>query len=918
MFNKDLPIWPFKENIQETVADNPVTIITAETGSGKSTQVPQFLEELGCRCLITQPRRLTARTISKRVAEEMAVELGGKVGYRTAYERFDSYETDHLFVTDGLAMVRELMGHNHFDVLIIDEVHEWNLNIEVLVAWVRQKLLQGLELKVVLMSATLESGKLSAYFDNAPVIDVPGRLYPISELKPGANMLDDAVKLLKMGRNVYVFQPGKADVYEFINDLERLVGSNAVILPLHGELKVEEQDYCYIDYGKPKCIVCTNIAETGVTIPGMNAVIDSGMEKRKEVVNGIEGLYLRPISIASRIQRKARGARTSDGIYIDHHPIPLHKRDQFSTAEIQRVRLDQVVLRLAQIGIKAEEVEFFHQPDKSEIKQARQELVTLGCMEKDGQVTKIGHLVAKLPISVMFGRMIVEADRLGVVDDIIDIAAILEQGGITIIRNRDGVLGKLLWHKLCPEEKESDLLAQLAIFLKARQMSKDQMIKHGIMIKAYFQTLERRRFLAESLRGKVRSFKSSGNRQSIIKAIVSGMLNHVYRKSFDRWVNGDSEPRLLSDASVIEQRTQFAVGIPFDVQYKDKRFGFLKTLSLLTMATSVTPDILAEVAPHLIEIEVSPQATYNLTLDVCENLVKIFFNGKLLVEKVLTDTDQERCSLAFASWIAKQIHQFMSESVFEDSPEYIKKILGLVYKNREIIKKARQLNLLAGAELFPVMEIKELVTWLQDHLKGATCVNEIEDFEALILPALDKELRSLVVEENPEEIELQGYRLLIEYVKNNHSGELYCFTVVPVELIRAAKVDNIVLPSGREVELQCYSSKSMTFSELARKVGLFDDKARARREARRNPWLMPKAEFIETGGRHFKCQCGNQVRLTKGYYNRYQEGDEIEIVCNLCGCRGKLLKEKACEASDVSEPNKPLDLSGLQAAFNGK
>jgi HrpA-like RNA helicase len=176
--NQTLPITAFREEILKTVKENSVVVITAETGAGKSTQVPQYLLQEGYDLVVTQPRRLAARTVSERVAEEWGEELGLTIGFRTAYERKDSEWTRCLFCTDGLALVRELMGAGRHQVLVLDEVHEWNLNIETLVSWVRYHLAQGSNFKVVLMSATLEAEKLSAFFDGAPIISVPGRLFP--------------------------------------------------------------------------------------------------------------------------------------------------------------------------------------------------------------------------------------------------------------------------------------------------------------------------------------------------------------------------------------------------------------------------------------------------------------------------------------------------------------------------------------------------------------------------------------------------------------------------------------------------------------------------------------------------------------------------------------------------------------------
>ncbi len=611
MSNVVLPVFSFRDEIVRAVADHPVVIVTAETGAGKSTQVPQYLLEAGYRILVTQPRRLAARTVAARVAEEYGSPFGGVVGYRTAYERKDCVSTRCLFVTDGLALVRELVGAGRHTVLVIDEVHEWNLNIEVLVAWAKRQVESSVaSFKLVLMSATLEAERLSSYFGGAPIIDVPGRMYPVEELQPQGDLVDDAAGLLRQGRNVLVFLPGKREIGDLAADLRNIEGLAAVILPLHGELSAEEQAACFRSYSVPKCVIATNIAQTSVTIPDIDAVVDSGMERRVDLADGVEGLYLCPISRADQRQRKGRAGRTRPGVYISHAPVI--NVPEFPVAEIDRVRLDQTVLRLAEVGIDAEELEFFHQPDFKKIHAARQALVALGCMTIDGAVTAIGRRVAKLPISVQYGRMVIEAERLGVVDDVLDIAAILEQGGITAHRikiNDIPMPAKPVWTKLfCPDEESSDVMAQLAVYRAAANLSKDDMYKSGIFVKAYFQAREKRRNLAQALRGKI-VFGSSGDRGSILKAVCAGLVDHLYQYIGGSYCDNDGQFRQLNDQSVVAARTSWVgdnshwlVGLPWDLEVKGRNGS--RIVNLVRLATRVEPAWLAEVAPQLLSTAV--------------------------------------------------------------------------------------------------------------------------------------------------------------------------------------------------------------------------------------------------------------------------------------------------------------------------
>ncbi|MEK7575399.1 MAG: helicase-related protein [Patescibacteria group bacterium] len=625
--NQKLPVAEFCSRILNTVEDNPVTIITAETGAGKSTQVPQFLLETGYNIVVTQPRRLATRSIAERVAWEYQTQLGEIIGYRMSGERCDSKETRCLFCTDGLALVRELVGQNKTDILVIDEVHEWNLNIEVLIAWVKKELASGRKLKVVLMSATLEAERLSAYFDGAPIISVPGRSHPITEItERRASHVLHVAELVRQGHNVLVFEPGKEEIRKTIEALMQL-GTNAKIFPLHGDLTSDDQSRCFGHYGGSKVIVSTNVAQTSVTIDGITVVVDTGMERRVETSNGVEGLFLRPISWADRVQRMGRAGRTAPGLYVDY--CKDAQRPEFPVAEILRLRLDQVVLRLAEAGLDAEELQFFHQPDIAQIHEAKRVLKALGCMTPEGRVTAIGHQVAKLPVSVRNGRMIVEAIRHGVLKDVIAIAAILEAGEIHMRKDEFG-LPVDSWRKLIQNERESDVFAQLALFKAACNMDKRQMEANGIHVKAFFRAQQIREQITDSLRGKT-EWSESTDRTRIHRCIVTGLIDHLFRNVGYGYQNGDDVIRVLHNSSVLRQQPNWIVGMPRDFEIK-ARFGGTKIMRVVTFGTSVTPELVVEIAPHLLtqKTGVSPRfdATFGDVVTSTQTLI-----GKVVVKE---------------------------------------------------------------------------------------------------------------------------------------------------------------------------------------------------------------------------------------------------------------------------------------------
>lgn len=638
---EELPIVSFRDQILGSIINNQVTIIQAETGAGKSTQVPRFLLEEGFSCLVTQPRRLAARTVAERVAYEYGCEFGTVVGYRTGEDRNCSPDTRCLFVTDGLALVRELVGtsNRRFDVLILDEVHEWNINIETLVAWVKHYIEEEKELRVVLMSATLEAEALSEFFE-AQVIDVPGRLFEVEEQKPqGHEPIDDIVRLVREGRNVLVFEPGKPEIENTIRLVRDQVGTIAKVLPLHGELSPAEQKLCFGEYSMPVVVVATNVAQTSITIPGIDAVVDMGFERRIEVSGGVEGLCLRPISYADSKQRKGRAGRCKPGIYIDWCKAHPDDRREFPLPEIQRLRLDQTVLRLAEAGFDMEELTFFHQPPVKEIHEARLTLKALGCIDERGQITQLGSHIAHLPISVMGGKMLIEGHKRGVIADIIKIIAILEQGGITA-RPKKGVYEP--WRMLV-REQDSDILAQLSLYnhVYDKRLKADEMQKLGIFPKAFFNVRDMERKLFDIVRSRGHQVVSSGDRTQILKTILSGMVNHLYVSSgLDDFRQDVSdyriEPRGRAKSSVVMGDCKFIVAFPFDLEVK----GFcdsLVTIKLVQMITKVPLEWLKEVAPHLL-VE-KTESVKHLWLSRMRKLERVYFNGNVIIEKEIREPE---------------------------------------------------------------------------------------------------------------------------------------------------------------------------------------------------------------------------------------------------------------------------------------
>jgi HrpA-like RNA helicase len=589
-----LPIETSRARIEQAVSSHQVVILQAETGAGKSTRVPQYLLSCAPFVVITQPRCVAAAAVAKRVAEEMSVELGTVVGYRTATKNKASKDTRLLFCTDGLEVMRQVFeGEQHEGaIVVIDEAHEWNLNLELLVAWFRLKISRGFDIRLVIMSATIEAELLATFFDvDVEVISSKGRTFPITNIRPKGGVLGSTKVLLEQEHNTLVFLPGKAEIRRMIAKL-RILDLNAEILPLYAGLSWEEQDACFRQYDRPKCIVSTNVAQTSVTVPDIDAVVDGGVERRPEVVEGVEGLYLRPISLADREQRRGRAGRVKPGVYVDCCPVPMGGRKMFPRPAILSQGLEGLVLQLAFIGLDPEDIRFFHKPPQERVEVARRVLQKLQCLDEHHAVTRIGKLVASFPLGVRYARMVVETyqypkrGKRGRIDrDTLLLAVILEQGGV---RNRKSDAWRQYAFPLS-EVSSSDAYQELQAFEVARSLPIAKLEAIGIDGIAYERIRDEIQRITSSLasrRLEVRSIRNC----SLHRAIVAGLVDQLYKRSLIgadyTLVEGRSTPRKLPPDSVI-QDAEYVVGIPWNFEIRTEFGG--QTKRLLRAATEVAP-----------------------------------------------------------------------------------------------------------------------------------------------------------------------------------------------------------------------------------------------------------------------------------------------------------------------------------------
>jgi len=461
----ELPVSAARDEIAAALRDHQVVIVAGATGSGKTTQLPKIALELGrTRIAHTQPRRLAARTIAERVAEELQVELGGLVGYKVRFTDQVSDATRIALMTDGI-LLNEIHRDRllrRYDTIIVDEAHERSLNVDFLLGYLRRILPERPDLKVVITSATIDPESFARHFaaadgTPAPIIEVSGRTFPVeiryrplgedaAGERPANDEPQDEVSgivaaLRELDReppgDVLVFLPGEAEIRDAADAVRGAFAHQAApteVLPLYGRLSAAEQHRVFerstVAGLKRRVILATNVAETSLTVPGIKYVIDTGTARISRYSHRakVQRLPIEPISQASAQQRSGRAGRTSDGIAIRlYAEEDFARRPEFTEPEILRTSLASVILQMLALGFgDITEFPFLTPPDSRGVKSALDLLVELGAVRLGrGQpsLTRIGRDIARLPIDPRFARMLVEAGRTGVQDEVLAIVA---------------------------------------------------------------------------------------------------------------------------------------------------------------------------------------------------------------------------------------------------------------------------------------------------------------------------------------------------------------------------------------------------------------------------------------------------------------------------------------------------------------
>lgn len=658
----DLPMMEMLPEVVESVKQNQATVIIGATGSGKTTLTGLHLLRSGLavngRIGVTQPRRLAVISLAEFVSGLYGCQVGAEVGYQIRFDDTTMEGTRLKFMTDGI-LLQEASADplfSKYDVLIFDEAHEQGLNTDIGLGLVKRALKQRPDLRVIVMSATIDTGRFSEYFDKAPIIEVPGRSFPIETEYLQAEEMTAAMKTFEeegetasvtalaaykarqihqSGRegHVLIFMPGKKEIAQTIEKLQSFGLPEEKFLPLaaHSEMDAWEQQRIFEPTSARKVIVATNIAETSITVDGLSVVIDSGLIKEMtyDHRHGFGALKTIEHSKAGLKQRQGRAGRTQPGLYLPLFteeeyetgrlgflPPGVHKRPEFSTPEIQREDLSSAVLRMTELGIPdIEQFEFMNQPAKGAIHNAIQALKVLGALDDKKQVTEIGQQMARLPVEPRIARMILAAQKYGCVKEILLLAACLSTGPVftrpigeelaadaakEMLQDKRGDLFTLL--KIVPlyEKQPEDMRASWAM----RNYLNHHILEEVLKIRQ--QLTELADWLGIQLTSAEEQFRSLGRKEArrgeygvIGRALTAGLIQNLAARSGKyEYTRLNGHEVRLHPGSVWFKQLPILIVCTEILEINNRQ--------LAVNVQAVDVEWLKEIAPHLLKIKKEP------------------------------------------------------------------------------------------------------------------------------------------------------------------------------------------------------------------------------------------------------------------------------------------------------------------------
>jgi pre-mRNA-splicing factor ATP-dependent RNA helicase DHX16 len=619
---KKLPMYPYRESLLDAIAEHQVIIIVGETGSGKTTQIPQYLYEAGYHKLgkigCTQPRRVAAMSVSARVAQEMGVKLGNEVGYSIRFEDCTSEKTQVKYMTDGM-LLREFLSEPDlasYSCMMIDEAHERTLHTDVLFGLVKDIARFRPDLKLLISSATLDAEKFSEYFDFAPIFRIPGRRYPVEILYAKAPEADYLYASAITALQIHVTHP-PGDVLIFLSGQEEIetceelliqrtkgLGTKIgelVICPIYANLPSDMQAKIFepTPPGARKIVIATNIAETSLTIDGIKYVIDPGFCKQNSYNprTGMESLQVTPVSKASAMQRAGRAGRTSPGKCFRLYTAWAfqHELEDNAVPEIQRTNLGNVVLLLKSLGINdLVNFDFMDPPPSETMFRALEQLYALGALNDRGELTTMGRKMAEFPVDPMLAKMIIQSEKFGVSEEIATVAAMVSVGASIFYRPKDKAVHADNAHKAFHMGNVGDHVALLNVFNSWAETnySSQWCFENFVQVKSMKRARDiRDQILGLMERCEIELRSNIGDLDGIRKAITSGFFYHT--ASLQK--NGAYKTVKAPQTVHIHPSSGLFEAMPRWVVYHELA---LTTKPLMRTVSAIKPEWLLELAPH--------------------------------------------------------------------------------------------------------------------------------------------------------------------------------------------------------------------------------------------------------------------------------------------------------------------------------
>jgi pre-mRNA-splicing factor ATP-dependent RNA helicase DHX16 len=623
---KKLPVFPYREEFLAAVKDHQILVLVGETGSGKTTQIPQYLHEIGYSELgkigCTQPRRVAAMSVAARVAQEMNVRLGHEVGYSIRFENCTSKSTVIQYMTDGM-LLREILTEPDlasYSCMVIDEAHERTLHSDILFGLVKDIVRFRPDLKLIISSATMDAEKFSKYFDDASIFMIPGRMFPVDIFytkQPEADYVDAAVVTVLQ---IHVSQPLNGDVLVFLTGQEEIetaaeiltqrtrnLGSKIaelMICPVYANLPSEQQAKIFekTPKGVRKVVLATNIAETSLTIDGICYVIDTGFNKQKSynARSGMESLVVTPVSQAAANQRAGRAGRTQPGKCFRLFTAWSfqHELEPNTIPEILRTNLGNVVLMLKSLGINdLLHFDFMDRPPADALIRALEQLYALGGLNDRGELTKLGRRMAEFPLEPMLSKSVIASEKYKCVSDVLSAVSMLSLGSSVFYRPKEKAVHADTARLNFARGGGGDHISLLRCYSDwaSTDYSDGWCFENFVQVRS----IRRARDIREQLEGLCErveidhTVSNPDDLDSILKAITSGFFYNVAKlsRTGDYQTVKQHKTVYIHPSSVLAKEEEPPAWLVFfELAFTTKEF--------MRQVAPIKPEWLVEIAPH--------------------------------------------------------------------------------------------------------------------------------------------------------------------------------------------------------------------------------------------------------------------------------------------------------------------------------